>query len=110
MLRAVSALSVSFCLLLMAVLFNGETNRARADQTSVPQETLRSHPPEVFALTGAKVVVNPEITLDSATIIVRNGKIEAVGDVKVPADAKEISLAGKTIYPGFIDAYAEQTV
>jgi imidazolonepropionase-like amidohydrolase len=110
MLRAVSALSVSFGLLLMAVLFNGETNRARADQTSVPQETLRSHPPGVFALTGAKVVVNPEITLDSATIIVRNGKIEAVGDVKVPADAKEISLAGKTIYPGFIDAYAEQTV
>ena len=81
-----------------------------ADQTSVPQQALRSFPPNVFALTGAKVVVSPEITLDAATIVIRNGKIEAVGtDVKVPADAREISLTGKTVYAGFIDAYAEQT-
>ena len=81
-----------------------------ADQTSVPQQALRSFPPNVFALTGAKVVVSPEITLETATIVIRKGKIEAVGaDVKVPADAKEISLAGKTVYAGFIDAYAEQT-
>jgi imidazolonepropionase-like amidohydrolase len=81
-----------------------------ADQTSTPQEALRSHPPNVFALTGAKVVVSPETTLESATVVVRDGKIEAVGDVPVPADAKEISLTGKTIYPGFIDAYSEQPV
>ena len=81
-----------------------------ADQTSVPQQALRSFPPNVFALTGAKVIVSPEITLDAATIVIRGGKIEAIGaDVKVPADAKEISLAGKTVYAGFIDAYAEQT-
>ena len=80
------------------------------DQTSVPQQTLRSFPPDVFALTGARVVVSPEITLETATIVIRKGKIEAVGaDVKVPADAREISLAGKTIYAGFIDAYTEQT-
>jgi len=81
-----------------------------ADQTSKPQEALRSHPPNVFALTGAKVVVSPETTLETATVIVRDGKIEAVGDVPVPTDAKEISLAGKTIYPGFIDSYSEQSM
>ncbi len=74
------------------------SNQLKADQTSIPQETLRSHPPGVFALTGAKVIVSPEVTLDSATVVVRDGKIEAVGDLKVPDDAKEISLSGKTIY------------
>ncbi len=81
-----------------------------ADQTSTPQEALRSNPPSVFALTDARVVVSPEVTLEKATIVVRGGKIESVGDVAAPADAQIISMAGKTIYPGFIDSYAEQSV
>lgn len=81
-----------------------------ADQTSMPQEALRSNPPSVFALTNARVVVNPEVTLEKATLVVRGGKIESVGDVSVPADAQVISMTGKTIYPGFIDAYSEQSV
>ncbi len=84
---------------------------AAADQTSTPQEALRSAVPNVFALTGAKVIVSPEVTIENATLVIRDGKIAAVGaDVAVPADAKEIRAAGKTIYPGFIDAYAEQSV
>ncbi len=106
--RAIATLSIS-CLLLIGA-FKLTSNQLKADQTSIPQETLRSHPPGVFALTGAKVIVSPEVTLDSATVVVRDGKIEAVGDLKVPDDAKEISLTGKTIYPGFIDSYSEQTV
>jgi imidazolonepropionase-like amidohydrolase len=54
--------------------------------------------------------VSPDVTLEKATIVVRGGKIESVGDVAAPADAQVISMAGKTIYPGFIDAYAEQSV
>jgi imidazolonepropionase-like amidohydrolase len=81
-----------------------------ADQTSTPQEALRSNPPSVYALTDARIVVSPDVTLEKATIVVRGGKIESVGDVAAPADAQIISMAGKTIYPGFIDAYAEQSV
>ena len=81
-----------------------------ADQTSTPQEALRSNPPSVFALTDARVVVNPDVTLEKATVVVRGGKIESVGDVAVPADAQVISMAGKTVYPGFIDAYSEHSV
>lgn len=105
MLRAWFVLFVSCCLFILSA-----ASHATADQTSIPQETLRSHPPRVFAITGATVFVSPESKLTNATIVVREGKIEAVGDVKVPPDAKVISLAGKTIYPGFIDAFAEQTV
>ena len=92
----------------LIVLISGS---AKADETSVPQQPLRSNPPAVFALTGARVVINPEKTLEQATVIVRRGMIEAIGTgIPVPADAHEISLAGKTIYPGFIDAYAEQSL
>ena len=81
-----------------------------ADQTSTPQEALRSNPPSVFALTDVRVVVSPDVTLEKATVVVRGGKIESVGDVAVPADAQVISMAGKTVYPGFIDAYSERSV
>ncbi len=84
---------------------------AMADQTSTPQEALRSNPPTVFAITGASIVSHPDATAAPATILVRHGRIEAIGaDVQIPADAREINLAGKTIYAGFIDAYSEQTI
>jgi len=84
---------------------------ARADQTSTPQEALRSNPPNVYAITGAMVVAHPDAMAEPATIVVRHGKIEAIGaDVQVPADGREINLTGKTIYAGFIDAYSEQTI
>ncbi|MEJ7594019.1 MAG: amidohydrolase family protein [Planctomycetaceae bacterium] len=84
---------------------------ARADQTSTPQEALRSNPPDVFAITGAMIVSQPDAAPEAATIVVRHGRIEAIGaDIKVPADAREINLTGKTIYAGFIDAYSEQTI
>ncbi len=84
---------------------------ARADETSTPQEALRSNPPNVFAITGAMIVAHPDATPAAATIVVRYGRIEAIGaDVKIPADAREINLTGKTIYAGFIDAYSEQKI
>ena len=84
---------------------------AAPDQTSTPQDALRSNPPNVYAITGAMVVAHPDATPQPATIVVRHGRIEAIGkDAPVPADAKEIKLSGKTIYAGFIDAYSEQTI
>ncbi len=84
---------------------------AASDQTSTPQDALRSNPPNVYAITGAIIVAHPDATPQPATIVVRHGRIEAIGpDVPVPVDAKEINLNGKTIYAGFIDAYSEQTI
>lgn len=84
---------------------------AAPDQTSTPQEALRSNPPNVYAITGAMIIAHPDATPQPATIVVRHGRIEAIGpDVLVPGDAKKISLNGKTICAGFIDAYSEQTI
>ena len=66
----------------------------------------RPNPLDAHALTGAKVVTKPGESLDNATILVRGGRIEAVGKkVKVPTDARIWNLKGKTIYAGFVDAY-----
>ncbi len=63
--------------------------------------------PLVYAITGATVITAPAQTLESATLVLRDGLIEAVGaDVVVPADAEVIDGEGMTVYAGWIDAYS----
>jgi len=61
--------------------------------------------PSVFAIRDARVVPESGKVLPKATVVIRDGLIEAVGaDVKVPADALAIDGTGLTVYPGFVDA------
>ena len=67
---------------------------------------FRPQPVGVHALVGGKVVTKPGETLDGATIVIRDGYIEAVGkDVSFPADARVWDMKGLTIYAGFIESY-----
>ena len=67
--------------------------------------------PRSHALTNVRIVPEPGKVIEKGTIVVRDGVIEAVGaDVKPPADARVIDLAGKTAYAGLIDAYSEITI
>ena len=66
----------------------------------------RPLPASVHALVGGRVVVKPGQELESGTIVLRDGRIVAVGaEVAVPADARVHDMAGTTIYAGFIDAH-----
>jgi imidazolonepropionase-like amidohydrolase len=66
----------------------------------------RALPLGVHALVGGKVLVKPGLTLDSATVLLREGLIEKVGtNVVVPPDARVWDMKGLTIYAGFIDPY-----
>ena len=59
------------------------------------------------ALTGATVVTAPGDTLRGATVLLRDGRIEAVGaDLPVPADAQQIDADSLWIYAGFVDAFS----
>ena len=72
---------------------------------------LHENTPNVLALTHAKIVVAPGRVLEDATLVVRNGHIEAVGQrVAIPPDAVVKDMRGKTIYPGFIDLYTHYGV
>lgn len=67
---------------------------------------FRPQPPAVHALVGGKVVVRPGEILEDATVVIRNGLIEAVGrSLQPPADARVWDLKGLTIYAGFIEPY-----
>ena len=80
---------------------------AAAWAQTTPVEDLRHNPPGVHALTGARIVVAPGRVLQRGTLVIRDGVIEAVGaNVQAPADARVWDMAGRTLYPGFIDPYA----
>ena len=60
-----------------------------------------------WAITGATVITSPGNTIENATVVVRDGLIEAVGaGVAAPPDARLIDGSGMTVYPGWIDAYS----
>lgn len=60
-----------------------------------------------FAVKNVKIVKSPGQVIEHGQIVVRDGRITAVGnDVEVPADADVIDASGLTVYPGFIDAGA----
>lgn len=57
-----------------------------------------------WALTNARIETVTRGSIDRGTVVIRNGIIEAVGpNVNPPPDARVVDLAGKTLYPGFID-------
>ena len=70
--------------------------------------SLYAERPRVYAIVGAKIVVSPGNVIEKGNLILRDGLIEAVGDVPVPADAEVIEAEEDwVVYPSFIDAAAK---
>ena len=68
----------------------------------VPATTLLA---QDFAIVGAKVYVDPETEIEGATVLVRNGRVRAVGrNVRVPAAVARIDGSGKVVTAGLIEA------
>ena len=59
----------------------------------------------IFALTNATIETITKGTITNGTLIIRNGKIEAVGtNITIPQGAETINCSGLKIYPGMIDS------
>jgi len=59
----------------------------------------------VYAIRNARIVTVSSADIENGTIVIRNGKIEAVGaNVSVPGGAQTIDAQGLTVYPGMMDA------
>lgn len=77
-------------------------------QTTAPDEGVRFSPPSVVVLTNAHVVVSADREFESASLVIKNGKITAIGEsIPLPAGAEVIDLAGKYVYPALVDPFAE---
>ncbi len=63
---------------------------------------------KTVAIINARIVPVVGAEIAKGTIVVRNGKIEAIGaDVAVPAGAEVVDAAGLRAYPGMIDGYSQ---
>ncbi len=60
-----------------------------------------------FAIKNARIVPAPGQLLEKGSVVVRAGRIIALGaDLDIPTDAEIIDAEGLTVYPGFVDAGA----
>ncbi|CAN5714703.1 amidohydrolase family protein [soil metagenome] len=101
--------AISLCSLLLLLI----APLSAQPPSTVPPNGLRDNTPACHALVGAKIVTSPGRSIDRGTLVVRDGKIVAVGpvdDVKAPEDARVWDCTGKTIYAGFIDGFNELPV
>jgi len=64
---------------------------------------------ERLAIKGGKVIPVAGPAIDGGVVLVKDGKIEAVGkDLAIPSDAKVIDAAGKVVIPGFVEAHSSR--
>ncbi len=66
--------------------------------------SAQSQPPSAYALTHAKIFTLAGAPIDDGTLVIRDGKIAAVGaNVEIPSGAKVVDAKGMQIYPGLFD-------
>ncbi len=80
-------------------------------QESFPVNGVRDIRAGLYAFTNATIVQNSTSKLEKATLLIKQGKIVAVGtSVVVPKEAVVVDCNGKFIYPSFVDAYTNYGV
>jgi imidazolonepropionase-like amidohydrolase len=76
-------------------------------KTPPPRETAARRAPAVVAIKGGTILTVTKGTIPNGTIVLRDGKIAAVGaNVDVPAGADVFDATGKFVSPGIIDAHS----
>ncbi len=76
-------------------------------QPTFPINGVYDHREGLYAFTNATIHTTYNQTIENATLLIRAGKVEAVGvSVNIPKGAIEVDLKGKHIYPSFIDLYS----
>ena len=90
-------------ILVAFILFTGSVVAQQIGNPTTQQGVL---PPRgTIAIRNARIVTVSGPDIENGTVVIRDGKIEAVGaNVSVPAGAQTIDGRGLSVYPGMIDA------
>ncbi|QMU31254.1 amidohydrolase family protein [Adhaeribacter radiodurans] len=93
--------------IIFTLLFAAGTTFYSQAQQTFPRNGVYDDRPGLVAFTNATLYVDYQTKLDKATLVIRNGKVEAAGtNVKIPAGAVVVDAQGKFIYPSFIDLFS----
>lgn len=77
-------------------------------QETFPTNDVRDKRTRAFAFINATIIIDYQKTISNSTLIIRDGKIEQVGQgITPPTGYVVLDLGGKYIYPSFIDPYTE---
>ncbi|MEY4720619.1 MAG: hypothetical protein RIQ46_344 [Pseudomonadota bacterium] len=115
-LRAGTALALASALLLPSAPALGAKERKGKDKDAPAFQfnkdpyasTYRAYPGTATALVGATVFDGAGGRIDGGTVLLRDGKVVAVGDASlaIPEGFTRIDAAGKFITPGIIDIHS----
>ncbi|WP_347158108.1 amidohydrolase family protein [Pontibacter chitinilyticus] len=76
-------------------------------QNTFPRNGVYDERSGLVAFTNATIHTDYKTTIPNATLLIRNGQVEAVGTgLKIPAGAVVIDAKGKHIYPGLVDMFS----
>ncbi|MBS1722173.1 MAG: amidohydrolase family protein [Armatimonadetes bacterium] len=97
------------CLLAPAVLLALSAPGLAQDEAA--KAPARAPAPMTYLLKGARVVVKPGTVLEGASILLKDGKIVAVGNnVSAPLGAETIDCTGLTAYAGLVHPYYRMSI
>src|SRR5438067_432081 len=93
--REISKANMRMCLILVLSLFSAVQTLGQLRQFG-----------EVHAIVGARIEVGDGRVIEKGDIIIRDGRIEAVGaGLKIPPDAEIVKGDELIVFPGFIDGF-----
>ncbi|MGZ5133704.1 MAG: amidohydrolase family protein [Flavitalea sp.] len=96
------------CIALLVISFISLNPLPLTAQVTFPENGVSDPRQGHYAFTNATIIRDTGNTLKNASLIIKDGKIVAVGtSLKLPAGAVEVDCSGKFIYPSFIDIYAD---
>lgn len=94
--------------LFATLLLTLASSSAAARSSTAPEIGIDDRTPNVRAFVHARLVVSPGKIIADGSLLVEDGVIRAAGaNLRIPDGAAVIDLAGKSIYPGFIDAWSD---
>ena len=93
-------------LLMLLLAAFGFLNFSLAQET-FPRNDVQDLRSGAIAFTNATIMIDYQTVLSDASLMIKDGKIEAVGtNISIPAGYMEIDLKGKYIYPSMIDLHS----
>ena len=96
-------LSLFTLIILVTLIISGHLQA----QPQFPYNGVRDARPATWYLSGATIIKSAGDTVNGGVVLIRNGRIEAVGkQIPKPADARVVDLKGKYLYPAFLEPAA----